>query len=675
MRDFLFSPDLMPHGYCYLWRPEIVWLHAVSDTLIALAYYLIPVMLVYFARKRKDLPFHWVFLMFGLFIFGCGTTHLMEVWTLWHANYGLAGVIKGITAGASMATAALLVPLLPRALALPSPAQLRTTNLELEKVIAERRRVEEELQGAHAELELRVRQRTAQLAEANLRLQAEIVERRRAEEVLRKQANLLELAHDAIIVRDMDDRITYWNSGAEGTYGWKRDEAVGSIAQQLLQSVYPSDLEQLKLDVVRDGRWDGELTQTRSDGTSIVVASRWALLRDDSGDPVATLQINTDITARKRAIEELAKSEQRWRAVFDNSTVGIALTDLNGRFQAANFAFQKMMGYSRRELLGMSFMDITDEDDRERSWTRFAELPVENRQYFETKKRNRRKDGSVIWVDIDVSLVPGTESIPQFMLAMVDDITERKRAEAALLATQSQLAHIARVTTMGELVASIAHEINQPLTAVVTNANASLRWLGGADPNMEEARLAITRIIKEGNRASDVIGKIRSFLKKSPAQTASLDINEVIREVLVLTHHEILSNRVSLQTDLESDIPAVMGDRVQLQQVLFNLIRNAIEATCAPESGARDLLVTSHWREPGRVVVAVRDSGGGIDPLHLDQLFNPFFTTKPDGMGMGLSISRSIIEAHGGRLWAAPGEGHGATFQFSLAAAAATGNV
>jgi signal transduction histidine kinase len=223
---------------------------------------------------------------------------------------------------------------------------------------------------------------------------------------------------------------------------------------------------------------------------------------------------------------------------------------------------------------------------------------------------------------------------------------------------------------MGELAASIAHEVNQPLTAVVTNGNACLRWLAGANPNLDEARAAVTRIVKEGSRAADIIRKIRALLKKSPPQIEPVDLNELIQEVLALTRHEILRSAVSARTELADDLPAVLGDRVGLQQVILNLVMNAIEATRMIAQGPRELVISSQRHGPDQVVIAVSDSGIGFDPNNLSRLFNAFFTTKPDGMGMGLSISRSMIETHGGRLWAMHNEGPGATFRFALPAVA-----
>ena len=248
------------------------------------------------------------------------------------------------------------------------------------------------------------------------------------------------------------------------------------------------------------------------------------------------------------------------------------------------------------------------------------------------------------------------------------EIIERGRAEEALQQAQAELARVTRVLTLGEMTASIAHEINQPLAAVVTNASAGLRWLAGQTPNPEEARLALRRIINDGNRASEIIGRIRALTKKTAPRQDRLDLNEIVLEVIALARGELHRNRVSLQTRLSQDLPPVLGDRVQLQQVILNLIVNGTEAMSGVSEGARKLLVSSGRDEADGVLVAVRDCGVGLDEQTRDHLFEAFFTTKPEGMGMGLSISRSIITAHGGRLWAAPNADRGVTFQFMLPA-------
>jgi signal transduction histidine kinase len=223
-----------------------------------------------------------------------------------------------------------------------------------------------------------------------------------------------------------------------------------------------------------------------------------------------------------------------------------------------------------------------------------------------------------------------------------------------------------RVTTLGELMASIAHEVNQPLAAIVTNGNACVRWLAGDPPNLEEVRQAVGRMIRDGHRASDVIQRIRALVQHTPPQQDWLDVNDMIQEVIALTRSEVHRQRISLQTQLAADLPRVRGDRVQLQQVLLNLLMNGIEALSGVNDRARELRISSGTHASHGMVVTVQDSGIGIDPEHVDRLFNAFFTTKPSGMGLGLAISRSIIEAHDGRLWASPNAGPGATFQFIL---------
>jgi signal transduction histidine kinase/CheY-like chemotaxis protein len=299
----------------------------------------------------------------------------------------------------------------------------------------------------------------------------------------------------------------------------------------------------------------------------------------------------------------------------------------------------------------------------------------QERKDLDFEHRLLMPDGSVKYVRIVGHPSTRNESRNVEFVGAVTDITAAKQAEERirqnereLRTVQAELAHVTRVATVGEMTASIAHEVNQPLAAVVTNAGACLRWLAAQPPEMEEARQALGRIVKDGNRAGEVMGRIRALVKKSPPQKDRLDINETILELILLTDAEVRSNRISLQTQLSKGLPPILGDRIQLQQVILNLIKNAIEAIAEASDGPRELLVSSGKDESKGVLVVVRDSGPGLDPETLVHLFDPFYTTKPEGMGMGLAISRSIIEAHGGRLWAAPNEPHGAIFQFRLPA-------
>lgn len=248
------------------------------------------------------------------------------------------------------------------------------------------------------------------------------------------------------------------------------------------------------------------------------------------------------------------------------------------------------------------------------------------------------------------------------------EIIERKRAEEAVYKTQADLAHLTRVMTMNEMATSIAHEVNQPLAAIINNGSAGMRWLAADPPNIERARDSLAHIINQGNRASEVIKRIRAFSKKAPLQRSALDINEVISEVLVLVETELVKHRVILTSELNPDLPRVFGDRVQLQQVILNLIVNGIEAMAGDLQRRRTLLIGSDNGEAGNVLVVIRDCGNGLNEQDLERIFDAFFTTKPGGVGVGLSISRTIVEAHGGHLWASANSGPGATFQFTLPA-------
>jgi PAS domain S-box-containing protein len=491
--------------------------------------------------------------------------------------------------------------------------------------------------------------------------------RQRAEErdqaALRMQASLLDLTHDSIFVRGMDDVITFWNRGAEQQYGWPADQAVGRVSHELTRTVFPEPLAEINATLLRTGRWEGELIHTKADGTQVVVASRWSLQRDERQRPIAILETNNDITERKRAEMELRKSEEQWRDVFENNPTMYFMVDGAGTVLSVNPFGAQQLGYTVDELVGQSVLNVFCDSDREAIRWNVANCLEHLGQSLSWEVRKVRKDGTVLWVRETAKAVPRVDG--PIVLIACEDMTEHKRAEDALRRAQADLEHVTRVTTMGELTASLAHEVNQPITAAVTNANTCLRWLAGDTPNLEEAREAASRIVKDGTRAAEIISRIRLLFKKGSSQHELVDVNEIIGEMIVLLRGETARYSISVRTELAADLPQVMGDHVQLQQVMMNLFINSIDAM-KDVDGRRELIIKSQRAENQRLMVSVSDTGVGLPPQQGEQIFNAFFTTKPHGTGMGLRISRSIIESHGGRLWAADNSSRGATFCFTL---------
>jgi PAS domain S-box-containing protein len=372
-----------------------------------------------------------------------------------------------------------------------------------------------------------------------------------------------------------------------------------------------------------------------------------------------------------RLYRDLAEREAKIRRLVDANIIGIFIWDIEGQILEANDAFLHMMGYDREDVVAgrLRWTELNPPEWHDRFSPQLRELSMTGTiQPYE--KEYLHKNGSRVPVFVGGASI---DEAGNQGLSFVLDLTERKRAEGERRESerryrevQMALAHANRVATMGQLAASIAHEVKQPIAATVTNAEAGRRWLDRKPSNLEESRQAFDRIVSEGNRANEVIGRIHALIKKEAPRNDRLDINGAIGEVIELTRGETMKNLVSVRTDLAGGLPPIEGDRVQVQQVILNLVVNAIEAMSSVRDGARELLISTRKAEAGGVLVAVRDSGSGLDPQSLDRLFEAFYTTKPSGLGMGLAICRSIIEAHGGQLWANANEPRGAVFQFTL---------
>jgi PAS domain S-box-containing protein len=380
----------------------------------------------------------------------------------------------------------------------------------------------------------------------------------------------------------------------------------------------------------------------------------------------------TDLEDRKRAEQALREGDAKIRRLVDANIIGVWFGDLEGRIMEANDAFLHMVGYEREDLISgrMRLLDMTPPEWRARTAQRMVDVALGGTvQAYE--KEYFRKDGSRVPVLVGSTFFGDANQ----GVAFVVDLTERKRAEAERRESERQhrevqmeLAHANRVATMGQLTASIVHEVKQPIAATVTNAEAALRFLDAQTVNLDRVRQIQNDIMEAGNRAANVISRIHDLFKKAPPRRDRWEINGAIREVIEITHGEAVKNGISVRTELADGLPLVQGDRVQLQQVSLNLIINAIQAMSGLTEGTRELHVGTENAGQDGVRVAVRDSGPGLSPESLQRLFEPFYTTKPNGMGMGLSICRSIIEDHGGRLWATGLHPHGAVFQFTIPA-------
>jgi PAS domain S-box-containing protein len=477
---------------------------------------------------------------------------------------------------------------------------------------------------------------------------------------------LFEQAPEAAAVLSTDDRILRANKEFTRMFGHRAEDVVGRsvdeliVPEALMESAreYTNQLKQV-------GRVEVETVRKRKDGSEIYVSLLAVAVTTSSGEHVVNYAIYRDITERKLAEERLRESEARFQAMADTAPVLIWMTGTDGLCNYFNTPWLEFTGRTMEQEVGTGWIEGVHPDDVQGCFDGF--LPAFHaRKPFRMEYRLRRADGEYRWViESGIPRYTGAGEFAGYIGSNID-ITELKRAEAErhrLHQLEADLAHINRVSMMGELAASLAHELKQPIAAALTNAKTCVRWLRRDTPDVAEGCEAALRMINDATRAAEVIDRVRSLYRRDTSDRELLDLNEIIREMIILLHDKADRNSISIRTELDSELPLITADRVQLQQVLMNLILNGIEAM---KDATGELTITSKRTADAQLLVSVRDSGIGLPVGEVDRIFEAFFTTKVQGTGMGLSISRRIIESHGGCLWACANTGRGATFQFTL---------
>ena len=629
--QLLATGSFMPHGYCYLWDMPLVWLHIISDALITLAYFTIPVILVWFVRKRRDLPFSWMFVLFGVFIVACGMTHLMEIWNLWHADYWLAGAIKAITAVASLPTAILLARMMPQALEMPSFSQWVKQRVLLEAEIQRRRDVE---------LDLRVR-----------------------EADYREQAALLDLTHDAVFVRNARGKILYWNHAAERLYGWVADEAKGRTSHELLRTEFPKPLPEIEGEVSETGFWEGDLVHYNRDGRRIVVESRWAARVANQGRAAAILETNRDVTQRKQV-------EKKFRNLLESAPDAMVIVDRAGRIQLVNAQTEKLFGYSRAELIGQPIEILIPSrfrnqhtGDRER----YSQSPKARAMGAGLELYGVRKDGAEFPVEISLSPLETAEGT--LITSAIRDVSERRKSEDAIRQLNEELQNrIAQFRVVNEELESFSYSVSHDLRAPLRHIDGFARILKEeyAASLPPDGTQYLDRVLKAANDmgrlVDDLLNLARIGRKEMLRQKVRLDdlVRQVIADLAAETKDRDIEWRIQPLVELECDSSLV-------KLALANLLSNAVKFTRNQHPAVIEI---GTCETNGATAFFVRDNGVGFEAKYADKLFGVFQRLHRqeefEGTGIGLATVRRIVRRHGGDIWAESEPGRGTTFTFTL---------
>lgn len=631
LRKLFGSGDFMPHGMCYLWNSRLICLHVISDSLIALSYFAIPVILLWFARKRRNVPFGWMFGLFALFIVACGSTHLMEVWNLWHGDYWLSGAIKAITAVASISTAILLVRVVPEAIDLPDPSRWIKANAVLEQEVQRRRDIE---------LDLRT-------SEANYR----------------EQAELLDLTHDAIFARNLQGRILYWNRSAEQLYGWGRREARGQISHELLGTVFPKPLPEIEAEVREKGLWEGELIHHRRDGGKIIVSSRWALRVNASGEPSSILESNRDITQRK-------EEEERFRNLLESAPDAMVIVDAAGRMQVVNAQTEHLFGYSRGELIGKPVEMLIPERFRPQHTGHrrsYGQSPKPRAMGVGLQLSGRRKDATEF--PVEVSLAPLKTPGGMLVSSAIRDVSDRRQAEDRIRELNSALnERVAELHLVNRELESFSYSVSHDLRAPLRHIDGFTRILKEeyAGELSAEGIRYLDRVLDAANHMGHLVDDLLTLARIGRREIARrrVRLEDLVQEAIAELPSEVRERKIEW---LVEPLGHADCDPGLIKIALSNLLSNGAKFTRTRE---RAVVEVGECESHGAPAYFVRDNGVGFDPKYADKLFGVFQRLHRqedfEGTGIGLATVQRIIRRHGGEIWAESEPDRGATFFFTL---------
>ncbi|MGF1567322.1 MAG: PAS domain S-box protein [Nodosilinea sp.] len=693
LQGWLAGGGYMPHGTCYLWQPGLVWLHLLSDGLIALAYGLIAAALIHFVRQRQDLPFRPLFWLFGVFIAACGATHLLAIWTLWFPTYWLSGLVKAGTALVSLYTALTLLPLLPRALALPSTTQLANLNQALQTEISDHKQAQTNLRAAelnarrlNQELEDRVQRRTAELEQANQQIEALLTQEQQArltlqaaKDDLQVTAERLNLALSAAQMGTWDwhleSHTQVWSPQAERLLGFTPGGALHAY-ETWLGRVHPDDREgaialvSSALENKQEFSLQYRVIWPTGDVRWLTAYGRVVIA--ENGKAQRAVGVLQDITEHKQSELSLRDSATRFRAMFEQAAVGMARLSVEGCWIQVNQKLCEILGYPADELLHQSFRAVTWEEDKAQDEYYYNQLIRRETTACQFEKRYIHKAGHPIWTLVTVSIESDGPDGPTVFIAIIEDIEDRKAAQIELQHRANELSNTNQVlahTTallkrrnveLDQFAYVTSHDLKAPLRAIANLAEWISEDLAGQLPteNLRQLGLLQSRV----QRMEALINGLLEYSRvgRRERTPTRVDVNQLLADVV-----DSLAPVEGFRVEVAPDMPTLTTYQTALGQVFANLISNALKHHHRDRG-----TVQITWQAQGRMVeFAVADDGPGIAPRYHDKIFTIFQTLKArddfESTGIGLSVVKKIVEAENGRVWVASAVGQGTTFYFT----------